>query len=338
MSNQVMENIFQEAKRQVQRIAFPEATEEKILLACQECVVNGICIPYLVGDAPAIIAAADRYQIELEGMELIDATNEAWLQDVIERYVSAHPLNSAKTMKRKAKDPLYTALMMLAIDEVDCAFAGMSHTTGDVIMAGNFVIGLQDDVSTVSSVGIFEIPGYEGPEGNLLGFGDSAVCSDPDPEELAGIAISACRTIRDLVGWDPKCALLSFSTDGSAEHPLVDKVRTAVKIANERAPELAIDGEFQLDTALNPQVAAKKIKRASAVAGQANIIIWPDLNVGNIGVKLMQQFAHADAYGPMLQGFRKIVCDCSRSAPVSELVGNIAMSAVRASRAAQSKV
>lgn len=333
MTNQIMEEIYAKAKANPQRIAFPEATEEKILLASQECVEKEVCIPYLVGNPIEIKEAARQHEINLEGMQLVDVTDEAWLAELIDKYVAENPLNSAKTMKRRSKDSLYIALMMEALDEVDCTFAGISHTTGDVILAGGFVIGFQEGVSSVSSVGIFEIPGYEGPEGNLLGFGDSAVSTDPDPEELAGIAISACRTIQDLVGWEPRCALLSFSTDGSTEHPLVDKVREAVKIANDLAPELAIDGEFQLDSAINPAVAAKKVKRESKVAGIANIIIWPDLNVGNIGVKLMQQFAHSDAYGPMLQGFKKVVCDCSRGAPVSELVGNIAMSAVRASNA-----
>lgn len=332
MSNPIMEKIFHEAKSAKQRIAFPEATEEKILLACQKCVEEGICRPFLVGKPQEIETAAKTYEVSLAGLMIFDTTDEEQLASLIDRYVLENPLNSAKTMKRKAKDPLYIALMLQAIGDVDCTFAGMSHTTGEVIMAGGFVIGLQEGVSAVSSVGIFEIPNYQGAEGNLLGFGDSAVCSDPDAEELAGIAISACRTIQDLLGWVPRCALLSFSTDGSAEHPLVDKVREAVKIAKQQAPEFAIDGEFQLDTAINPQVAAKKIKRDSDVAGKANIIIWPDLNVGNIGVKLMQQFAQADAYGPMLQGFKKIICDCSRSAPVSELVGNIAMSAVRAAK------
>jgi len=117
---------------------------------------------------------------------------------------------------------------------------------------------------------------------------------------------------------------------GSGHGDLVDKVSSAIRIANERRPDLAIDGEFQMDAAINPVIAAKKVKRESRVAGKANIIIWPDLNVGNVAVKLIQQFSHADAYGPMLQGFRKVVCDCSRSAPVSELVGNIIISSVRA--------
>ena len=212
---------------------------------------------------------------------------------------------------------------------VDAVFAGLSHTTGDVIAAGSLVIGLKEGIVTPSSVGIFKIPGYQGSEGELLCFGDSAVCVDPGPEELASIAISACETVQELLDWQPRCAMLSYSTDGSAESAMVDKVRTALSIAREKRPDLLIDGEFQLDAAINPQVAAKKVRRKSGVAGKANIIIWPDLNVGNIGVKLVQNFAHADAYGPLLQGFHKVVCDCSRSAPVSELVGNIAMAAVR---------
>ena len=209
-------------------------------------------------------------------------------------------------------------------------FAGMSHTTGEVIWAGQSIIGLKEGVTTVSSIGVAQIPGWNGSEGDLLIIGDSAVCVNPDPADLASIAVSACDTARELLGWEPRCAMVSYSTDGSAESELVDKVRKAVEIAKEMRPTYAIDGEFQLDAAIVPAVGAKKVKRESAVAGKANIVIWPDLNVGNIGVKLLQIFGKADAYGPVLQGFKKIVCDCSRSAPVSEIVGNVAISVVRA--------
>ena len=222
------------------------------------------------------------------------------------------------------------ALMMERIDDVDITFGGISCSTGDVIIGGQTIVGLADGIDTISSCGIFNIPGWEGSEGHLRGFGDAAVCVDPDPEQLASIAISAAETVQALMGWEPRVAMLSYSTDGSAESPMVDKVRAAVKVAQERRPDLAIDGEFQLDSAIVPAVAAKKVRRESPVAGKANVIICPDINVGNIGVKLVQNFAHADAYGPMLQGFKKIVCDCSRSAPVSELVGNVVMSCVRA--------
>ena len=183
------------------------------------------------------------------------------------------------------------------------------------------------DFDVISSVGIADIPGYTFPDGgHLLAVGDCAVCANPSASELASIAISTCDTIKSVTGWIPKCALLSYSTAGSAEGELVDKVRTAVELANERRPDLLIDGEFQLDAAICPEIAKKKVKRDSKVAGQANIVIFPDLNAGNIGVKLIQQFGHANAYGPLLQGFSMICCDCSRSAPVDELVGNIIFS------------
>lgn len=326
----VMDQIFQKAIAGPCKVAFPEVEEEKILLAAKESLDRGICKPVLVGKKSEILKYAETAKVDISEMEIFDCEEEAQLELLIEAYTAVNTINSAKTMKRKSKDSLYVALMLEEIGKVDATFAGMSHTTGDVILAGQMVVGLQEGVTTVSSVGIANIPGYQGSEGELLVIGDSAVCANPSSEDLASIAISACDTAKSLLGWDPRCALVSFSTTGSAEHELIDKVISAVKIANELRPDYKIDGEFQLDAAISPAVAAKKVNRPSEVAGKANIIIWPDLNVGNIGVKLLQQFAHADAYGPVLQGFKKVVCDCSRSAPVSELVGNIAISVVRA--------
>lgn len=193
------------------------------------------------------------------------------------------------------------------------------------------IIGLQDGITSISSIGLCEIPGYEGSEDTLLAITDSAVATNPTSEELANIAISACETMRTLLGWEPRCAMVSYSTLGSGQGELVDKVVEAVQIAQTKRPDLGIDGEFQLDAAIKPEVAAKKVKRDSKVAGKANILVWPDLNVGNVAVKLIQTFGHADAYGSMLQGFKKVVCDCSRGAPVSEIKGNIVISAARAS-------
>lgn len=327
----IMEKIYEKAATDPQRVAFPEATEEKILLAARECVDRNLIVPVLVGKPEEINAAAAQYHINLEGMEIFDTTNEEAVDKLIEEYYAINDGLSMKSLKRRAdKDSMFTGLYLLATDKVDASFAGLVHTTGDVIAQGAVVVGLQDGITTPSSMGIFKIPGYEGSEGDLLGFGDSAVCVNPGPEELASIAVSACDTVKSLLGWEPRCAMLSYSTDGSAESALVDKVRQAIEIAHKLRPEYKIDGEFQLDAAINEKIAAKKVKRESPVAGKANIIIWPDLNVGNIGVKLVQYFGGADAYGPLLQGFKKIVCDCSRGAPVSELVGNIAMAAVRA--------
>jgi len=228
------------------------------------------------------------------------------------------------------KDPLYYAMVMQRAGDADVTFAGIDNTTGDVLLAGQTVIGMKEGLATISSIGLADIPGYEGSEGTLLAIGDSAVCTNPDPEQLASIAIAACDTVRNLLDWEPRCAMISYSTLGSGEGELIDKVKEALRIANEQRPDLYIDGEFQLDAAIVPEVAAKKVKRESKVAGKANVLIWPDLNVGNTAVKLIQQFGHADAYGPMLQGFNSIICDCSRGAPVSEIKGNIVISAVRA--------
>lgn len=327
-----MSEIYKKARENPQRVAFAEATEPKILQAAEAALKRGLAKPFLVGEPAAIINAAVEMGVTLEGMEIVDATDAETQDRIIEEYRQCGSILSEKALKRRCKDPLYYALILQALGCVDVTFAGLSHTTGEVILAGQAVIGLRPDVATISSVGVFDIPGYDGSEGQLVAFADSAVCTAPDEGELADIAISACDTIHALFDWEPRCALLSFSTDGSNEHPYVEKVRNAVRLARTRRPDLKIDGEFQLDAAISPAVASKKVKRESDVAGRANIIVWPDINAGNIGVKLVQYFAHANAYGPMLQGFRKIVCDCSRGAPLEEIVGNIAMSVVRAQK------
>ena len=164
----------------------------------------------------------------------------------------------------------------------------------------------------------------------MICFADCAVNARPSSEELADIALASADTVSLLLGWAPRVAMLSFSTKGSSEHEEVDRVRAAVEIARERRPELAVDGEFQLDAAIIPAVAAKKVKVPSAVAGKANVVIFPDLGAGNIGVKMVQIFAGATAHGPLLQGFARPVTDFSRSAPVEEIVGNLVMLAVTA--------
>ncbi len=328
----LMENIYRQAQQEPQRVIFPEAENEKMQQAARECTDRGICRAILLGDPQKITASAAERGISLDGIEIADAFDAGQLDQVIESYSRLHPDKQETVLREMSRDPLYTALMMKALGQADVVFAGIDHTTGSVISAGLKLVGLRAGIARVSSVAVFKIPAFGGSEEQLLGFADSAVNLDPDAEQLAGIAISSCDTLHDLLDWDVRCALLSYSTDGSAGGDTVTKVREAVRIANERRPDLAIDGEFQLDAAIDPAVAAKKVKRESRVAGRANVIIFPDLNAGNIGVKLMQQFAHADAYGPMLQGFDRIVCDCSRGALVEEIVGNVAMSCVRAQK------
>lgn len=327
----LLDKLYEKAKLDPRRVAFPEALNEKMMQAAYETGKDGYIIPILVGDAEQIRAAIKERGYEESVFTIVDIAEETYKQELIQKYVALPDTKlKEKPLNRRMQDPLYYAMVMQAVDEADVTFAGIDNTTGDVLLAGQYIIGLKPGISTISSIGLCDIPGFEGSEGSLLAVGDSAVCTNPNAEQLASIAISACDTVTSLLGWEPRCAMVSYSTLGSGQGELIDKVVEAVKIANEQRPDLAIDGEFQFDSAISPAVAAKKVKRESKVAGKANVVIWPDLNVGNVGVKLIQQFGHANAYGPMLQGFNKVVCDCSRGAPVSEIKGNIIISAVRA--------
>ena len=327
----VLDQIYLRAKENPRKVAFPEAMNEKMMQAAYETGKEGYIIPVLVGSGSEIREAARERGYEESVFTIVDISEEEYKKTLIDKYVALpQTILKEKALNRRMQNPLYYAMVMQAVEEADVTFAGIDNTTGDVLLAGQMIIGLKEGISTVSSIGLCDIPGFSGSEGSLLAIGDSAVCTNPDANQLADIAISACDTVRALLEWEPRCAMVSYSTLGSGQGELIDKVVEAVKLANEKRPDLAIDGEFQFDAAISPAVAEKKVKRESKVAGKANVVIWPDLNVGNVGVKLIQQFGHADAYGPMLQGFNKVVCDCSRGAPVSEIKGNIVISAVRA--------
>lgn len=327
----ILDQLYEKAKLDPQKVAFPEATNEKMMQAAYETGKDGYIIPVLVGDSAEIKRLIAERGYDESVFTIVDINEETYKKELIEKYVALPDTRlKEKPLNRRMADPLYYAMVMQAVDEADVTFAGIDNTTGDVLLAGQMIIGLKPGISTISSIGLCDIPGYEGSEGSLLAIGDSAVCTNPNAEQLASIAISACDTVASLLDWEPRCAMVCYSTLGSGQGELIDKVTDALKIANEQRPDLAIDGEFQLDAAIVPAVAAKKVNRESKVAGKANVLIWPDLNVGNTSVKLIQQFGKADAYGPMLQGFNKVVCDCSRGAPVSEIKGNVVISAVRA--------
>ena len=283
---------------------------------------RGIAYPTLVGKPEAIGVLAESNGISLEGITIVDHTDPANVERVTTEYAKTNGMFPVKALQRMVRDRMYFAAMMEAIGEVDGMVSGITYTTGDVILACQTIIGLAEGISTVSSVGLSPIRGYDGPDGNLLAMADCAVNPAPDANELADIAIASADTTRSIVGWQPRVALLSFSTKGSASHERVDTVIEALRIVRERRPDILIDGELQLDTALIPDVAAKKVKGGSPVAGKANILIYPDLGAGNIGVKIFGIFAHGGpGFGPLLQGFAKPVCDLSRGANVAGVVG-----------------
>lgn len=330
MANEFIEKLAVQAKKDPKTIIFPETNEEKIYLSARKVLDEGIAYPILVGQPEVIKEFAEGIHVSIDGMQIVDNTDPELVAAVIAEFLALTDDFSEKALNRKFKTPLNFAAAMVRVGRADSLAAGIIHTTGEVILAAQSFIGMQEGVETISSLGIVISPTLQTSEGNLLGITDCAVCTNPNAAELADIAISSANTMNTLLGWEPRVALLSFSTKGSTEHDLVEKVREAVRIANEKRPDLKIDGEFQVDAALLPQVAAKKVKEPSEVAGKANIIVFPGLEAGNIGVKLIQMFSGATAPGPLLQGFAKPVTDFSRSAPVDEIVENLIMLAVRA--------
>lgn len=325
-----IEKIAARAACAPKRIAFPEGENLDILRTAQLTVEQGIGWPVLLGSPERIEPLAREHGISTEKFTYFDCTSERELRQLAGEYCAAFSDFSEKAVLRKAKDPLRCGLFLLKLRRVDCLAAGKDYATGDVVFNAIGIIGLRPGVEAPSSIGLADIPGFEGGENGMLALADCAITVEPDARDLAGIAAASADTVRRLLGWEPRIAVLGFSTCGSAEHASLEVIRQSVVMARELCPGIKIDGEFQLDAAILPWAARKKVTRPSDVAGRANVLVFPNLHAGNIGVKLIQIFGKANAYGPILQGFAQPVCDFSRSAPVDEMLGNVAMLAVRA--------
>ena len=330
MNQEFLSSLTDRAKLLHKHIVFPEADCADILKCAENLLNQEIADVTLVGNPDQINELAQSENINISGATFFNNASEYERETLVEPVLAATDMFSEKSIRRKAKNSLNAAMFLVLIGKADCCAAGRVLTTGEVIIAAQTIIGLQEGVGTVSSIGIVDAPGFNGPEGSMLAIGDCAINVLPDASTLADIALSSADTVSGLLNWEPRIAMLAFSTDGSSEDESLDVIREGISIARERRPELKIDGEFQLDTAINPTSASRKLSRPSDVAGQANILIFPNIHAGNIGVKLIQTFGHADVYGPVLQGFKKPICDFSRSAPISEMMGNILMLLVRA--------
>ena len=292
---------------------------------------EGLADVYLVGSEQVIREKAEALGVNLEGVNIVDPETSDKLDTYINEF---YELRKAKGMTvekagKIVRDPLYFGTMMVKMGDADGMVSGAVHTTGDLLRPGLQIIKTAPGVSVVSSFFIMMVPGSQYGEGGMLLFSDCAVNPNPNADQLAAIAIATADTAKNLCKMDPKVAMLSFSTMGSADHDLVTKVRVATEKAKELRPDLDIDGELQLDAAIVGKVASQKAPN-SKVAGNANVLVFPDLQAGNIGYKLVQRFANAEAIGPVCQGFAKPINDLSRGCSSEDIVNVVAITAVQA--------
>lgn len=324
-------NTFKEkAKANPKTIAYPEGEQDKIIKAASVVLKEKIAYPILLGDEAKIRGAASELGVDLAGIKILDPTKSPKIPEYAEIYRQARDVTD-RIAQRMLKRPLYFAPMMVRAGDADGVVGGCTFTTAAVVTAGQLTIGLAEGFSIPSSFFIMALPeGSPYGEDGVLIYADAGVAPDPNAEELADIAIATANSARNLLGWEPRVAMLSYSTRGSADHALIKKVIEATKIAQEKAPDILLDGELQGDSAIVPEVSAKKIKENNILKGRANILIFPNLDAGNIAYKLTQYLANAEAYGPILQGFAKPICDLSRGASVDDIVGVTAITVVEA--------
>ena len=323
-----IEKIKEQARTEKKKIVLPETMDERILDATKIIVEEGIAEIILLGNKESIL----KTHPTLTNVEIINPLTSELTKEFAQKL---YELRKEKGMTLEeanrllTEDFMYFACMLVKENMADGIVSGACHSTANTLRPALQIIKTKKDAKLVSTFFLMEIPNCEYKENGIYVFADCGLVQSPTSEELASIAIDSAKSFESLTGEKPYVAMLSHSTKGSAKHTDVDKVTTATKITQQSSSEICIDGELQLDAAIVPSVAKLKAKD-SKVAGKANVLIFPDLDAGNIGYKLVQRFAHADAYGPVTQGMAAPVNDLSRGCSVTDIVGTVAITAVQA--------
>jgi len=301
-------------------VVLPEGRDPRILQAARQIKDQGLAEPIVLGKSEKVTLAAEAAAVDMTGIQCIDPRDSEHLDDYAALYVGEREDISLGVARRMVTKAVFFGGMMVKAGHADVMVAGAASATATVIQAGTLTVGLAEGIDTVSSYFLMIIPDFQGEPDKPFIYADCAVNIDPNARELADIALASGQSARCLLTEEPRVAMLSYSTRGSAAGPSAEKVLEALSLVRKKSPDLTVDGEFQADTAIIPRVAAKKVKDDSAVAGQANVLIFPDLDAGNICYKLTQYMANAQAIGPFLQGFAKPIADLSRGASVADIV------------------
>ena len=329
----LIEKIRQQARLDCQRIVLPEGDEDRTVMAANAIIREKLCYVILIADPAEVEKKAQQYGLKnLDKATIINPKDHPKKQEYTELLYELRK-KKGLTMEDAAKlveDPLYLGTLMIKAGDADGEVAGGRNSTGDVLRPAFQIVKTIPGFSIVSGAFIMILKDRSFGEDGIIVFADGAVHPDPDEKQLAEIAVATAITTRSILGFEPRIAMCSFSTKGSARHPMVDKVVNATKIAKEMDPSLIIDGELQADAALVEAIASSKAPN-SPIQGNANVLIFPDLNVGNVAYKLVQRLAKAEAIGPVLQGMAAPINDLSRGCSVSDIVNLVAITANQAS-------
>lgn len=326
-----VDDIKNRAKQEIKTIVLPEATDIRTLKATDQILKEEFCKIILIGNEEEVLNLAKENDLDVSKAEIVEPSKSENYEEYVNAFyeLRKHKGMTIEKSQELMLDPVFFGMMMVKQEKADGLVSGAAHSTADTLRPALQILKTAPGTKLVSTFVLMDVPNCEYGENGVFLFSDCGLNQNPDSESLSEIAISTAKSFKQIIGKEPKIAMLSYSTMGSAKAEEVDKVRNATELVKEKAPELAVDGEMQFDAAIVPSIAKSKAPE-SDVAGKANTLIFPDLQAGNIGYKLVERLAKAEAYGPICQGMAKPVNDLSRGCKAEDIVGVVAITCLQA--------